>query len=58
MIIFTDENGEDIRLDTYLTQVLNNFSRSKIQSLIKNILVKINGQDIKSSYILRDGDKI
>ena len=58
MIIFTDENGEDIRLDTYLTQVLNNFSRSKIQSLIKNKLVKINGQDKKSSYILRDGDKI
>ena len=58
MIIFTDENGEDIRLDTYLTQVLNNFSRSKIQTLIKNKLVKINGQDKKSSYILRDGDKI
>ena len=58
MIIFTDENCEDIRLDTYLTQVLNNFSRSKIQTLIKNKLVKINGQDKKSSYILRDGDKI
>ena len=44
MIIFTDENGEDIRLDTYLTQVLK--------------LVKINGQNKKSSYILREGDKI
>ncbi len=58
MIIFTDDNNEDIRLDTYLTEVLNNFSRTKIQNLIKNKLVKINGQDKKSSYILRDGDRI
>ena len=47
MIIFTDDNNEDIRLDTYLTEVLNNFSRTKIQNLIKNKLVKINGQDKK-----------
>lgn len=58
MIIFTDDNNEDIRLDTYLTEVLNNFSRTKIQNLIKSKLVKINGQDKKSSYILRDGDRI
>ena len=58
MIIFTDDNEEDIRLDSYLTEVLNNFSRTKIQNLIKNKLVKINGQDKKSSYILRDGDRI
>lgn len=58
MIIFTDENEEDIRLDNYLTNVLNNFSRTKIQNLIKNNLVKINGQNKKASYILREGDKI
>ena len=58
MIIFTDDNEEDIRLDSYLTEVLNNFSRTKIQNLIKHKLVKINGQDKKSSYILRDGDRI
>ena len=58
MIIFTDDNEEDIRLDSYLTEVLNNFSRTKIQNLIKNKLVKINGHDKKSSYILRDGDRI
>lgn len=58
MIIFTDDNEADIRLDSYLTEVLNNFSRTKIQNLIKNKLVKINGQDKKSSYILRDGDRI
>ena len=39
MIIFTDDNEEDIRLDSYLTEVLNNFSRTKIQNLIKKISV-------------------
>ena len=58
MIIFTEENNEEIRLDSYLAGVLNNFSRTKIQNLIKNKLVKINGQEKKSSYILKDGDRI
>ena len=58
MIIFTDDNNEEIRLDSYLAGVLNNFSRTKIQNLIKNKLVKINGQEKKSSYILKDGDRI
>lgn len=58
MIIFTEENNEEIRLDSYLAGVLNNFSRTKIQNLIKNKLVKINGQEKKASYILKDGDRI
>ena len=58
MIIFTEENNEEIRSDSYLAGVLNNFSRTKIQNLIKNKLVKINGQEKKSSYILKDGDRI
>lgn len=58
MIIFVDENDENKRLDSYLTEVLSSFSRTKIQNLIKNKQILINGQEKKASYILRDNDKI
>ena len=56
--VTVDENNEGKRLDTFLAEVSENLSRSKIQSLIKSGAVKINGGEKKSSYILRENDKI
>ncbi len=58
MILFTDENDENKRLDSFLSEITPELSRSKIQSLIKSGSVKVNGQDKKSSYLLKEGDKI
>ena len=58
MIFFIDENDENKRLDSFLSEITPDLSRSKIQNYIKSGAVKINGQDKKTSYILKEGDKI
>ena len=47
----------DIRIDKYLIDLLN-ISRSKIQKLIDSNNIKVNGKDIKNSYIVRVDDEI
>ncbi|MDD3237742.1 MAG: RluA family pseudouridine synthase [Candidatus Gastranaerophilales bacterium] len=51
-----DEEGK--RLDAFLSDVIENKSRSQIQALIKNSQVKINGLDKKSAYLLKENDII
>lgn len=58
MLIFIDENDEGKRLDSFLAEVTPDMSRSKIQNLIKSGAVKINDEIKKSSYSLKDSDKI
>lgn len=58
MIIFVDENDENKRLDSFLSEITPDVSRSKIQSLIKNGGVKLNDEAIKPSYQLKENDKI
>lgn len=58
MILTIDENTEDIRLDLYLSELYEGISRSKIQTSIKSGKVLVNGVTKKSSYILKDGDKV
>ena len=58
MIFFVDENDEDIRLDSFLASVTENLSRSKIQSLIKSGSVKVNDTSKKTSYQIKENDKI
>ncbi|MBQ8669360.1 RluA family pseudouridine synthase [bacterium] len=58
MILTIDENTEDIRLDLYLSELYEGISRSKIQTSIKSGKVLVNGIIKKSSYILKDGDKV
>lgn len=58
MIIFVDESDENKRLDCYLAEITPDFSRSKIQSLIKNGNVLINSSAKKPSYTLKENDKI
>ncbi len=58
MIIIAGENEENTRLDVYLAEVMPDFSRSKIQNYIKSADILINGASKKSSYLLREGDRI
>lgn len=50
MIIYIDENDENKRLDSYLSEITPDLSRSKIQNFIKSGNVKIN-DSIKSLHI-------
>lgn len=54
-LIITESNG--IRVDSYLIEELG-ISRSKIQKLIKSGGIKVNGNEVKSSYTLKDGDEV
>lgn len=58
MKISIDETDEGKRLDVYLSELFENFSRSKIQNLIKSDNVKVNETIKKSSYQLKEGDTI
>lgn len=58
MIIYIDETDENKRLDSYLAEITTNLSRSKIQNLIKSGYVKINDTAKKSSYQLKENDKV
>lgn len=47
------------RIDIYLAEFLQDFSRSRIQKLIKNDnSIKVNNESIKASYTLKLGDLI
>ncbi len=52
-----DSNNNGKRIDTYLIEVVN-YSRSKIQKMIKNGLIKVNDLPTKNSYILKENDII
>lgn len=52
------ENEINIRLDVFLTLKLENFSRSHVQSLIKNNCVGVNKRFVKASYTTKRGDQI
>lgn len=54
----TDENDEDLRLDNYLSELFDNFSRSHFQKLIKNGKVLINREIKKPSYKIKLKDKV
>ena len=58
MIIFVEENDENKRLDSFLSEITPNLSRSKIQNFIKNGNVLVNSSTKKPSYTLRENDKI
>ena len=51
-----DRSGE--RIDRFLSENLENLSRSYIQKLIKEKNVKVNSTVIKSNYKVAKGDQI
>lgn len=55
---FTVENEEGKRIDRYLTEELEDRSRSYLQKLIKEGYIKVNGKPVKSNYRLVLGDRV
>jgi len=53
-----DDTSVDSRLDTYLASQIQTWSRARLQRLIENEDVVVNGRSVKSSYKLRNGDEI
>ena len=51
------EDREGMRIDTYLSEILD-LSRSKIQKLIKEDKVLVNGKEVSSSYPVKLGDTV
>ena len=58
MKIIIDEISENQRLDIFLTEIMPELSRSKIQSLIKNEKCLVNSKSTKPSYQLKIDDEI
>lgn len=58
MKLTIDELNENTRIDSYLAEILQDTSRSKIQNLIKNGKCLVNSRQIKPSYELKESDII
>ena len=58
MKLVIDELIAETRIDSYLADYMQDFSRSKIQAEIKKGNVLVNSKDVKPSYTLREGDII
>ena len=56
MKIAVSSSDELIRVDLFLSQRLREFSRTNIQKMIDNELVKVNGKLIKKNSILNYSD--
>ena len=57
-IFKVDETEAGARVDNYLSALFDNYSRTKIQSLIKSSLVFINGKSCKPSQTVNTDDEI
>ena len=53
-----DDASVDSRLDTYLASQIQTWSRARLQRLIENEDVVVNGRSAKASYKLRKGDEV
>ena len=56
--ISVTEDYEEIRIDKYLADFFPDYSRSYIQQLIKDNMIKVNHNNIKSSYRLSTDDML
>ncbi|MFL2994133.1 MAG: RluA family pseudouridine synthase [Candidatus Neomarinimicrobiota bacterium] len=55
---FQVKGSKEIRLDKYLSSLMESESRNIIKRHIKNSSIVVNGKSIKPSYLLQDGDVI
>ena len=53
-----DEDSAGIRLDLFLSEMIRDFSRSKIQKLVNEGKVSVNSKTVKPSYLLKEADVI
>jgi len=52
------EGEKKKRIDSFLSNILENISRSRIQKLIKEELITVNSKVIKSNYLIEPEDEI
>ena len=52
------ENDENKRIDSYISNINNDYSRTAIQRLIDEGNLKVNGKKVKASYKVQAGDII
>src|ERR1043166_8191024 len=53
-----DDTSVDSRLDTFLASQIQSWSRARLQRLIENEDVRVNGRSAKPSYKLRKSDEV
>ena len=53
-----DQADADTRLDAYLASQIEGWSRARLQQLIEDEDVLVNGKHAKSSYKLHAGDEV
>ena len=58
LILSVRDDDELIRIDAYISQSIEDKSRSYIQKLIKDRAVLVNGKEIKANYVVRINDEI
>ncbi len=58
LILRVDGSGSGKRLDAFLAEHIEGWSRSQLQKLIENGDVLVNEKPAKASYKLRDGDEL
>ena len=56
--LIADASSAGQRLDVYLSAEEETLSRSRIQNLVRDGLILVNGQSVKTGYKLRDGDLV
>lgn len=55
VIIFS---GESTRIDKYLVQELDGYTRTQIQMMINNGSILVNDEEVKPNYVLKPNDEI
>ncbi|MBN2103178.1 RluA family pseudouridine synthase [bacterium] len=58
LTILIPSNKAKERIDTFLTRELPRFSRSQIQAMVKEELIRVDGKSVKSNYSIRPGDSV
>lgn len=56
--LIVDSSDDGVRVDKYLSEELEGYSRSFLQKLLKEGCVLVNGQAVKSNYRIADKDEL
>ena len=58
LVFGVSQEEQDLRIDRYLSEKMDNCSRSFVQKLLKDGKVSISGKSVKPSYKVQAGDVI